>query len=154
MLRRCRIAASAGIALAVLLASALPRGEASASRIRVERGACVGAPNVIAFRGIVGVDDESAAIGQLRLLHGDRTIPFAVVSAQRLSGAPAEGVEILQRLGPGVPRLRVVGSPRTLAPLLDAKPGATVELRGVLDDANRYFQLLDAEDPPPAEATD
>ena len=113
----------------------------------------VGMPNVVLLKGVVGVDAESAAIGQLRLLHGDRSIPFAVISAQRLTGAPAPSVQILQRLGPGVPQVRVVGTPQTLAPLLEAKSGSTIELRGVLDDANRYLQLLDAE-APPAKGTD
>jgi hypothetical protein len=108
------------------------------------RGACIGSPNVVQLRGIVGVDSESAAIGQLRLVHGDRSIPFAVVSAQRLTGEPAEGVEVLQRLGPGTPTIRVVGTAKTLAPLLDAKPGTTVDIRGLLDDADRYLQLLEA----------
>jgi hypothetical protein len=107
----------------------------------------VGMPNVVLLAGVVGVDHESAAIGQLRLMHGDRSIPFAVVSAQRLTGRPAPGVEILQRLGPGVPQVRVVGTPKALAPLLEAKPGSRIELRGVLDDANRYLQLLDAAAP-------
>jgi hypothetical protein len=127
----------AGIALAGALAIA-----ASA-----EPGACIGAPNVVVLKGLVGVDDDSAAIGQLRLVNGDRSIPFAVVSAQRVTGGPAEDLEVLKRLGPGVPRVVVVGTPRALAPLLEAKPGTTVELRGVLDDSNRYLQLLDAEDP-------
>jgi hypothetical protein len=127
--------------------AALALAAALASPASARPGACVGAPNVVSLKGVVGVDDETAAIGQLRLVHGDRSIPFAVVSAQRLTGGPAEDLQVLQRLGPGVPQIRVVGTPKTLAPLLEAKPGTTVELRGVLDDANRYMQLLDAEDP-------
>src|SRR5262245_52537931 len=109
-----------------------------------DRGACVGAPNVVALTGIVGVDADSAAIGHLRLVHGGRSIPFAVVSARRVTGAPAQGPEVLQRLGPGVPQIRVVGTDKALAPLLDAKSGTTIELRGLLDDGTRYLQLLDA----------
>jgi hypothetical protein len=108
------------------------------------REACIGSPNIVQLRGVVGVDSESAALGQLRLVHGERSIPFAVVSAQRVTGDPAEGVEVLKRLGPGTPRLLVVGAADTLAPLLDAKTGTKVDLRGVLDDADRYFQVLEA----------
>ena len=109
----------------------------------------VGMPNVVLLKGVVGAEADTAAIGQLRLLHGDRSIPFAVISAQRLTGPPTPAVQILQRLGPGVPQLRVVGTEKALAPLLEAKSGSTVELRGVLDEADRFFQLLDAEAPAP-----
>lgn len=107
-------------------------------------GAAIGSPNVVQLRGVIGVDAESAAIGQLRLVHGDQSIPFAVVSAERVTGAPAEGPEVLQRLGPGTPPIQVVGDPKTLAPLLDAKTGTKLQIRGLLDDADRFLQLLEA----------
>jgi hypothetical protein len=129
---------------ALLALSALYVLGAMAPPVDAARDRCIGSPNVVQLRGIVGVDSESAAIGQLRLVHGDRSIPFAVVSAQRLTGEPAEGVEVLQRLGPGTPTIRVVGTAKTLAPLLDAKSGTTVDIRGLLDDADRYLQLLEA----------
>jgi len=113
-----------------------------------DRGACVGTPNVVVLKGVVGGDAESGAIGKLHLVHGDRSIPFAVVSAQRVTGGPAEGVEVLKRLGPGVPQIRVVGTDAVLAPLLEAKSGTMLQLRGLLDDGTRYLQLLEAGDLP------
>ena len=105
--------------------------------------ACIGAPNVVEFHGVIGEEDADAA-GKLVLLHGERRIDFAVAGARRLGGPPADVLQILQRLGPGTPRLQVVGPESVIAPLLRARAGTRLELRGVLDEGNRYFQLLEA----------
>lgn len=108
---------------------------------------CIGAPNVVELSGVVDRSD-AGAVGEVRLVAGGRTIAFAVLNARRLGGLPADAVQILERLGPGIPKIQVVGTSELLAPLLAAKPGETVVLRGVLDDANRYLQLLDAKELP------
>jgi hypothetical protein len=85
---------------------------------------------------------------QTILLVGSKEIPFSVVSAQRLSGAPENGVGVLLPMGPGQPRIRAVGDDTFLRPLAAAPAGTEVTIIGNLMVGMRYLEILGLDLPP------
>lgn len=135
--RRSRTAIAATIA-AFLLVAALDR-----ARNPAEAGAAV-RPDVVRIAGLLDVHDFRASMIDTFLLVGKRSIPFAVTAARRLTPSPEEGVGILMPMGPGAPRIRLIGPKRLLAPIRAAKPGTPIELLGNLDTGKRLFQVIES----------
>jgi hypothetical protein len=104
--------------------------------------------NLVRLRGVLGVDRAPDHIMQAILLIGDRQIPFSVVEAQRMSGAPENGVGVLMPLGPGVPRIQLLGEPCFLKPIESAVPGTPVTILGNLIVGMRTLELMGVDLPP------
>ena len=64
--------------------------------------------NIVRMEGVIGKGDPTRMIDVV-LLVGSAEIPFAVTAVRRVSPNPEEGVGVLLALGPGTPRIRVVG---------------------------------------------
>jgi hypothetical protein len=104
-----------------------------------------GAPfgiNLVRLEGVLGAERAPGHIMQTLLLVGERQIPFSVVRAQRLSGAPENGVGILLPMGPGEPRIRVVGESAFIKPIESAPAGQSVTIIGNLIVGMRYLELM------------
>jgi hypothetical protein len=108
-------------------------------------GIGAGAPfgiNLVRLEGVLGADRAPGHIMQTLLLVGERQIPFSVVRAQRLSGAPENGVGVLLPMGPGEPRIRVVGESAFMKPIETAPAGQSVTIIGNLIVGMRYLELM------------
>ncbi|HZR81953.1 MAG TPA: hypothetical protein VFD92_12715 [Candidatus Binatia bacterium] len=141
--RALALSAAAGL-LAVLAALDPP-----AARAGIGAGPGFGI-NLVRLRGVLGADRAPGHIMQTSLLVGDKTIPFSVVSAERISGVPEDGVGVLLPMGPGQPQIRAVGEPAFIKPLEDAPPGTEVTIIGNLITGMRYLELLGVDLPPSA----
>lgn len=91
-----------------------------------------------------------AAVAELELAVGASAMPLAVTGLRRLAPRPGEGPRLLAGLGPGVPRLRVVGDAGSTRALVRAPAGSSLRIRGRLDARTRQFHLLSVWVEPPA----
>ncbi len=92
----------------------------------------------------------SRAVADLELAVGDSVMPFTVTDVRRLAPRPGTGPRLLQGLGPGVARLRVVGAPAAARVLERAPNGTSLRIRGRLDLRSRLLHLLAASVEPAA----
>jgi len=104
--------------------------------------------DVVRFDGIVGETRVPHSVGDLTLAIGDKSIPFSVLRAQKITGNPATGPEIFSALGPGPPPLRVAGRDATVAKITEAKPGTRLTITGDLEAASAFLTLMDVEPAP------
>jgi hypothetical protein len=141
--RRLALVVAAGL-LGLGVAGALDARRASAG---IGAGAGSGI-NLVRLTGVLGVDRAPDHIMQTVLLIGDRQIPFSVTSAQRMSGAPENGVGVLMPMGPGQPHIQVVGESAFVKPLAASPPGTPVTIIGNLITGMRYLELLGVDLPP------
>jgi hypothetical protein len=132
------------VAAAALAVAAVDRAPARAG---VGGGAAFGI-NLVRLVGVLGVDRAPNHIMETILLAGKREIPFSVIEAQKMSGAPQNGVGVLMPMGPGVPRIRVVGESAFLKPIENALPGTQVTIVGNLITGMRYLELMGVDLPP------
>jgi len=103
--------------------------------------------NIVRMEGVIGKGDPTRMIDVV-LLVGSAEIPFAVTAVRRVSPNPEEGVGVLLPLGPGTPRIRVVGEAAFVEPLA-ASPAITgVVLLGNLNTGQRFLELLGCSLPP------
>ncbi len=131
----CRPPAFAGaLAVAVLLASTAATTHA--------RGAT--RADVVRLEGVLGARDLPAALIGTFLLVDKTPVPLAVTAARRFTPYPEEGVGILMPMGPGAPRIRLIGPKRLLGPLRSAPAGTPVVLLGNLTTSLRLFQLIES----------
>ena len=108
-------------------------------------------PGVIRLSGVLGARSLPGAMIDAFLVLGRKSIPFAVREARRFTPDPEEGVGILMPMGPGAPRIRLIGPKRLLAGIRSAPPGTTVVLVGNLTPAQRLFQVIESSLSPPEE---
>jgi hypothetical protein len=109
---------------------------------------CLAGFDVVRFDGIIGESGASGSVGDLTLAIGDKSVPYCVLQAQKISGNPATGPEIFSALGPGPPPLRVEGRDATVAKITGAKPGTRLVITGNLDAGNAFLTLMDVEAAP------
>lgn len=97
--------------------------------------------SLVRMQGVIG--SAPGSVGQITLAIGKKSIPFSVVTAQRISGPPAMAPEILSWLGPGPPPVRVEGRRGTTKKLLAAPTGAHVTIVGNLNPATPLLTLME-----------
>ena len=101
-------------------------------------------PRVVRMEGVLGAKALPAALLEAFLIVGRTPVPFAVTAVRRLTPSPEEGIGILMPMGPGAPRIRLIGPKRLLAALRNAPPGTPVVLLGNLDTSQRLFQVIES----------
>jgi len=121
------------LALAGLLAAATTGHARAATR-----------PDVVRLEGVLGARDLPAALMGTFLVVDKLPVPFAVTAARRFTPFPEEGVGILMPMGPGAPRIRLIGPKRLLGPLRTAPVGTPVVLLGNLTPSLRLFQVIES----------
>jgi hypothetical protein len=104
--------------------------------------------DVVRFDGIIGETGVSGSVGDLTLAIGDKSVPYSVLQAQKMTGNPAMGPEIFSALGPGPPPLRVEGRDAVVAKITGAKPGTRLVITGNLNAGNAFLTLMSVEAAP------
>lgn len=101
--------------------------------------------DVVRFDGIIGETGVPSSVGDLTLAIGDKSVPYSVLQAQKMTGNPAMGPEIFSALGPGPPPLRVEGREETVAKITGATPGTRLMITGNLNAGNAFLTLMSVE---------
>jgi hypothetical protein len=101
--------------------------------------------DLVRMEGVIGTQNAPGSVAQLTLAIGAKSIPFSVLTAQRISGMPASAPEIFSALGPGPPPLRVEGRDVMIGKLVDAPADTRVTITGNLDVGNAFLTLMDVE---------
>ena len=104
--------------------------------------------DVVRFEGVIGQSGLPDSVGDLTLAIGDKSLPYCVLKAQKISGNPATGPEIFSALGPGPPPLRVEGRDAAVAKITGASPGTRLVITGNLNAGNAFLTLMDVEAAP------
>jgi len=99
--------------------------------------------SLVRMQGVLGATNVPGNVGQLTLAIGDKSIPFSVLSAQKISGDPAMAPEIFSALGPGPPPIRVEGRKGMTKKLVGAPSGTRVTIVGNLNTATPLWTLMD-----------
>jgi hypothetical protein len=99
--------------------------------------------SLVRMQGVLGAQNVPGNVGQLTLAIGDKSIPFSVLSAQKISGAPAMAPEIFSALGPGPPPIRVEGRKGMIKKLVGAPSGTRVMIVGNLNAATPLWTLME-----------
>ena len=97
---------------------------------------------------MIGQSGLPDSVGDLTLAIGDKSLPYCVLKAQKISGSPATGPEIFSALGPGPPPLRVEGRDAAVAKITGASPGTRLVITGNLNAGNAFLTLMDVEAAP------
>jgi len=101
--------------------------------------------DLVRMEGVLGVQNAPGNVAQLTLAIGTKSVALSVVTAQRISGAPAMAPEIFSALGPGPPPIRVEGRDEMTAKIVDAPAGTQVTITGNLDAGNAFLTLMEVE---------
>lgn len=101
--------------------------------------------DVVRMEGVIGDASTPGAVKQLTLAIGTKSVPFSVLSAQKVSGAPAQAPEIFSALGPGPPPVRVEGRDTATEKITSAAPGTRATIVGNFDAGNAFLTLMDVE---------
>lgn len=109
---------------------------------------CLADLDVVRFDGIIGETGVPGNVGDLTLAIGDKSVPYSVLQAQKMTGNPATGPEIFSALGPGPPPLRIEGRDTAVAKITGAKPGTRVVITGNLNAGNAFLTLMSVEAAP------
>ena len=99
--------------------------------------------NLVRMNGILGTQSAPGSAGQVTLAIGGKSVPFSVLSAQRISGDPAMAPEILSALGPGPPPIRVQGRRAMTTKLTGAPSGTKVTITGNLNAGTPLWVLME-----------
>jgi hypothetical protein len=104
--------------------------------------------DVVRFDGVIGATGVANSVGVLTLAIGDKSVPYSVLSAQKISGDPAMAPEIFSALGPGPPPIRIQGREGMVAKITGATPGSRLTITGNLNAGNALLTLMQVEAPP------
>ncbi|MEW6267945.1 MAG: hypothetical protein AB1689_01445 [Thermodesulfobacteriota bacterium] len=134
-----RRAALALLALTLLASAQLARPPAVRAGI-----------DLVRLDGVLGVTNPPGTMVQTTLSIGAKSVPFAALKAERISGDPFEGPGVLLALGPGPPPIRVEGRSETIDQLVSAPAGTRVVLIGNLNVGPALLTLMSVEVMPSA----
>jgi hypothetical protein len=140
--RTTRTVARARSALRLVSRAAVAIGIAT---VLLAPASAVAGISLVRMQGVIGTPDAPGSVGQVTLAIGTKSIPFNVISAQKISGEPAMAPEILSALGPGPPPIRVEGSDGTTKKLVDAPAGSQVTITGNLNFGTPLLTLMQVE---------
>jgi hypothetical protein len=99
--------------------------------------------SLVRMTGVLGAQNAPGNVGQLTLAIGAKSVPFSVLSAQRISGNPAMAPEIFSSLGPGPPPIRVQGRAGMTKKLIGSPAGTHVTIVGNLNPGTPLWTLMD-----------
>ena len=99
--------------------------------------------DLVRMEGIVRTPNAPGSVAQLTLAIGTESVPFSVLTAQKISGNPAMAPEIFSALGPGPPPVRVEGRDEMLKKITGAEPGTRLTITGNLNAGSAFLTLME-----------
>jgi hypothetical protein len=99
--------------------------------------------DLVRMEGVVRTSSAPGSVAQLTLAIGTESVPFSVLTAQKISGNPAMAPEIFSALGPGPPPLRIEGRDEMTKKITGAEPGTRLTITGNLNAGSAFFTLME-----------